>query len=292
MKNNFALIGKGKFGENYVRLLSERKDYYLKTIITKKDNLINKLKDLDLKNIIIATPPSTHYSIIKEVIKSKKNILVEKPMVLNLDEAKDLKKRLKNYSNIYMVGFQYIYNNYIQYIKKEIEKDSFGIIEEMKWEHYLSTKRKDITCFFDVAPHALSVFQFLFDPLKIKYIKKENNKSNKNTKDSVFLKIKFDRGPLLIISASWKGTRKIRKITFIKKDGKIILDETKKINKLVINSKGHKEKIKNFKGESLKNQLKQFIYSVKNNKKPKTDINFGYMNTKFLEEISNYINRN
>lgn len=276
MKTNFALIGAGKFGKNYIRLLEKTNRVSLKVIATRETNLREVLKNPALQCVIIATPPKTHYKIAKTAIRYKKNILIEKPMVLNLKEAKDLKKSLKNYEKTFMVGFQYIYNDHIQYIKKEIGKSSFGIIREMKWEHYLSPPRKDVNCFLDVVPHALSVFQFLFNPNRIKYVKKK-----KNSKNSVHITICFDRGPLLTILASWQGIKKVRKVTFMGEKNNIILDK----DKLKIDLKSEK-KIKN---EPLKNELNQFIHSIKTRGIPLTDIEFGYRNTMWLEEISHLI---
>ena len=78
MKNlNFALIGAGKFGKNYLRLLQNTPGITLQAVITKdstrpKDlplsiehsaNLEQVLKNPEIDCVVIATPPKTHFSL-------------------------------------------------------------------------------------------------------------------------------------------------------------------------------------------------------------------------------------
>jgi predicted dehydrogenase len=48
------------------------------------------LRDAKPDVVHVVTPPRTHYDVVREVIEAKCHVLVEKPLALNWEEAKDL----------------------------------------------------------------------------------------------------------------------------------------------------------------------------------------------------------
>ncbi len=104
---NFALIGAGKFGRNYIRLLQEIDGIQLKTVVSQSEldpqivlpstTLVCKdvkavLADSAIDCVVIATPPATHFAIAKQALEHQKHVFVEKPMVVSIQEADALKK--------------------------------------------------------------------------------------------------------------------------------------------------------------------------------------------------------
>ena len=113
----FGIIGLGHFGKHYARLLQEISGVKLvKTSSTsgETEEIINN-KEIDC--VVIATPPSTHKDLIIKSLRAGKHVFVEKPMVVSIAEAKAVEKELrKNKDLVFMVGFQYLFNDYMRYI--------------------------------------------------------------------------------------------------------------------------------------------------------------------------------
>ena len=65
--------------------------------------------------IIICTPHSTHYEIGIKCIQSKLNILMEKPMTTDVEEAKLLYEQTLNYEKIFQINNRYQYYYYCYY---------------------------------------------------------------------------------------------------------------------------------------------------------------------------------
>lgn len=281
---NFALIGRGKFGKNYERLLQEIPGISLKAIVTASSgNLKSVLQNPKIDCVVIATPPKTHFAIAKAAIEAGKNVLLEKPMVLNIKEAKKLKGAVNKSRKTFMVGFQYLYNDYLNYLKNNLA--SLGKIIAVRSEHLISPKRKGADIFWDVAPHPLSIFQYLFNPKKLVSVKGEISPN------SASVKVKFKNSPRLEMIMSNFGNKKIRKLTVVGEKAAAIIDETLEKNKLVIFRNGRKLVPKiNFQ-EPLKNEVGHFINCIQNQKTPLTDVNLGYLNTQWLEEISQKFNQ-
>ena len=105
MKIKVGLIGKGKWGLKIKKKLAKIAD--LKFVIGKKKNFFNDIKKNNIRWVFIATPNTTHYSIVKKCLKTGINVFCEKPLCLSLIQAKTLvnlakKKNLKLYvSDLY-----------------------------------------------------------------------------------------------------------------------------------------------------------------------------------------------
>ncbi len=309
---NFALFGLGKFGKNYQRLLNP------KAIVTAhSENADEVLKNPKIDAVVIATPPSTHFKLAKKALQAGKHVLLEKPMVLSVADAKKLRKIVKKSGKVFMVGFQYLYNDYINWLKKEIENGSFGKIIEVKSEHRLSPPNKDIDIFWNAAPHPLSIFQYFFSPEKL------ISAEGKIEYDSAEVKVKFENAPILEIITSCLGKQKTRKLTIVGEKATAVLDETLEKDKLAIIKRprayargtwalcskkcrppptgfyNHPSLMKDcvvkkgqvtnpkidFK-EPLRAEVEHFIYCIQTDSKPLTNIDFGYQITEWLDVIS------
>ena len=103
MKVNF--LGLGRVFEHYYRILEGsgikinlsydidlEKRELAKGLCPVADTYEDFMKEhCDL--VCVLTPSGTHYDIVKNLLESKKNVLVEKPMALHPEECKELKKK-------------------------------------------------------------------------------------------------------------------------------------------------------------------------------------------------------
>ena len=124
----FGIIGRN-WGRNYARILNKM-GYDFRLANKKNANEVIKWADC----VIIASPTKTHLEYIKKA--RDKHILVEKPMVMSLKEAMQIKPK-----KTFMVGHQYLYNDSLPKLKKIEIKLRYPI-----W--------------WEIAPHAFSLADF------------------------------------------------------------------------------------------------------------------------------------
>jgi hypothetical protein len=86
MKPKVCLIGHGVWGKVLYKRLKTISNVI--HILDSKNYSFKKIKDADW--VLIATPNKTHYKIIIDSIRLKKNVLCEKPLVINYSQAKIL----------------------------------------------------------------------------------------------------------------------------------------------------------------------------------------------------------
>jgi len=88
------------------------------------DNVINiyTLEEvpLDVTFIIISNIPSEHYKGIKQSIKFRRPLFIEKPPLIDLDNADDLIKLIKKNNILTYVGFNLRFNPVIKWLKKNL----------------------------------------------------------------------------------------------------------------------------------------------------------------------------
>ena len=121
-------------------------------------------KSKQIKNIFLATPPKENFKILNSLIDFNKNILVEKPGLINLNHYKKIKKRLFLKKNKVCFGYIYIYNDYIRYIKKIIKSKKLGKIRYINLQRQnFGPIRNKVSAAYDLATHDISILNFLFN---------------------------------------------------------------------------------------------------------------------------------
>tara|TARA_Y100000591_G_C21829193_1_gene698551 strand:+ start:460 stop:1443 length:984 start_codon:yes stop_codon:yes gene_type:complete len=318
-----ALIGCGYWGTNiaksllkikksiYVYDLSEKNAKILKkrfpSFIIIEKNLNNILNNRKIKKVILATPPSKNFKLLKILIKNKKNIFVEKPGLKNLHEINLVKKIINK--QIIMFGYIYMFNNYINFIKKFITNPKNGKVLYLKFQRQnLGPIRNDISVSYDLSSHDLSILYFFIGILPKSIKENSYDILKKKVPDISNLSIKY-RNIFIDIHNSWLNPDKVRRITVVTEKKMLLFDEMKDVNKITIynkyasypdisefDNKFFNKKAKIYNGRnyspkirqnnSLLDELKYFFKCVKQKNIPFTDINFAIKILRVLKKIS------
>lgn len=134
-----GIIGAGLIAEEYIKILSKKKNIKILCVISRTkiksqklslkyniehhDNKISNLLILEPDIIIIAVNILSTSKVVSELSKFSGIILVEKPLGVNSDETKKILKTLRNNkSNCFVALNRRFYDN-IQFVKKILDKD-------------------------------------------------------------------------------------------------------------------------------------------------------------------------
>lgn len=132
MEKFIAVIGSGDWGKNLVRNFFELG--VLKMVCDINETNYNELKgkfpakytnsieevinDPDIKAVAIATPSETHFELAKMFLLSGRDVFVEKPLTLKLEEAIELVKISDEKNLILMVDHVLHYHPAVIKLKK------------------------------------------------------------------------------------------------------------------------------------------------------------------------------
>jgi len=204
MITTLALIGKGRWGQNYLKEVKKISNVRIKYVVTHNYNKLLKYNDID--GIIIATPAETHFEIISNF--PNKYLLVEKPLSTSFTEAK------KIINNKIMIGHTYLFN------KTMIHKiNECGKIKKFNFTlHNTDSYGSNVGPIWELAPHPLSVFMKISRG-DIRIIRAKIDKGNLSAKLST---------PYCVanFSVGWNYADKKREFEFVGTKKTIILDGT------------------------------------------------------------------
>jgi polar amino acid transport system substrate-binding protein len=132
---NVGFIGAGSFAQSYLIPNVKSFGVSLDTVVTSKGITSKNVGDkfgfnncsADLKDVIdnkaintvfIATPHSSHADLVIQALIAKKNIFVEKPLAISIEELKNISDLKEKNENSLMVGFNRRFASVSQEIKK------------------------------------------------------------------------------------------------------------------------------------------------------------------------------
>lgn len=110
------------------RKYSTAKTFATKWDIPEYGDDFNMLLSDDIDCVHVCTPPAAHFDSLMQLIKKKKNIICEKPLCLNSEQARILAGEAENSGVICAVNFNVRYHTANQHAKKIIEAGDFGPI--------------------------------------------------------------------------------------------------------------------------------------------------------------------
>ena len=289
MKFKLAIIGYGYWGPKLARnFLNSSKfdisfvvDNYKKNLIRAKNDFpltktLENYKDIDLRNIdlvVISSPTSTHFKLAKFFLEHT-NVLVEKPLAINIPQVMELEKISKKFRKNLFVDYPFIFSGSVNYIKKIIQQKKLGKLLEIESYREQAPVRRDSNVIWDLCVHDISILKYLLDknPSKISSIKYTTSKGKKE--DTAYVNLKYKNQLNVFIKNSWIAPVKIRTIKFKFTNGFIICDENESIYKVRIYKKTKKNSL-NYKMElpeiDLTEPLLNLVNYVSNSIKNKTN---------------------
>ncbi len=204
-----AVIGIGYWGSKIVSLLKS-KNLEVETIDI--DNDITKIKS---KNVIISTPARTHKDITKTMLELGKNVLVEKPSFINMKECEEIETVLKKTKGKFMCGHLFLNSPKLNHIKKTVKNISHIESRRLNWGRV----QEDINPIIHLAPHDISILDYLMDDIPIFIQKTPYHISKKSQPDYVTIDLTYMNGKTAQLQVGWYYNEKIRQV-------KIFADDT------------------------------------------------------------------
>lgn len=192
--------------------------------------------DCDL--VVIATPVATHYPIAKKALENNKHIWVEKPFTASVSEAEELIEIAESRNLKIFVDHTFIYNGAVIKMKELIEKNELGDILYFDSERInLGLFQKDVNVIWDLAPHDLSIMQFILGK-KAKAIS-ANGIANFNGKENIaHISIYFEDNCFAHFHVNWVSPVKIRRMIVGGTKKMLVYDDMENFEKIKVYDSG------------------------------------------------------
>ncbi len=254
MKHGAAVIGLGYWGPNLVRNLAQHPDIRLVGVCDLEESKVQQvahrypeirlattdyrhlLTDSDIELVCVATPPETHYHIVKEALQAGKHVLVEKPFVTDSSQGQEL-IALAQQNGLYLfVDHTFLFHPVIERVNQLIQSGELGDIYYFDSERVnLGLLQQQVDVIWDLAVHDLSILAFLFPDENFEVVSVAASRHvHPRLWDFAHLTLRSSTGFIAHIHVSWLSPVKIRKTIIGGSQKMVWWDDVNPIEKLRI----------------------------------------------------------
>jgi len=253
MKNNvanIAVVGCGYWGENLVRNFAELGA--LHTICDSNSEALNRLETLypnvireeslkpvlaskEIRGVVISTPAALHYSMAKQALLAGKDVFVEKPLSLIVEEGEELVKIAEEKGKILMVGHLLEYHPGIVKLKQLVDSGELGKLNYIYSSRLnLGKFRTEENILWSFAPHDISIILLLLNEMPQEVSAYGGSYLHQDIADVTITTMSFGSGVRAHIFVSWLHPYKEQKLVVVGSKKMAVFDDVSSKNKLVL----------------------------------------------------------
>jgi predicted dehydrogenase len=251
-----SLIGLGYWGPHYARVLSELGDTELVAACDLSEEALSLIQARypnvratrdprsaieadDVDAIVVATPTSTHHSLVLAALRAGKHVLCEKPLARTSAECDELIAASAETGRTLMVGHTFIFNPAVRMMRSLIEAGEIG---RVLYCHTARTSlgpiRSDVNALWDLAPHDFSILFYLLGDEPMSATATGQAFLREGCEDVAFVHLGFDGGAIGSVHVSWLDPYKTRKVTVVGERRMVVFDDVALDEKLKVFDRG------------------------------------------------------
>jgi len=293
-----AVIGGGYWGKNLVRNFYElgvlhtvcdtdqsirEESVRLCQGISTTSRYEDVLQDEGITGVVIATPAVKHYQMTKLALQAGKDVLVEKPLALQIKEGEELAELANEKNRVLMIGHILEYHPAVRKLVQMVGDGELGKISYIYSNRLnLGKFRTEENILWSFAPHDISVILRLLGEAPKAVSAYGGEYLNKEIADVTVTNMSFASGVKAHIFVSWLHPFKEQKLVVVGSDKMAVFDDLSS-NKLLlyphkvnwvgrcpVAEKGEAEVVKVTTEEPLKEECKHFLDCVAGRNEPLT----------------------
>lgn len=301
-----AVIGSGYWGKNLARNFHEigalslicdksqkvlevfRESYPgVKTCMA----LAEVLADAAVSAVAIATPAETHFTIARESLLAGKHVFLEKPLTLDLEEARELIQLARHKGLTLMVGHLLQYHPAFLRLNELVASGVLGRINYIYSNRLnLGKIRREENILWSFAPHDISMILTLAGEEPEAVWATGGNYLHNRIADVTTTHLVFSSGLKAHIFVSWLHPFKEQKLVVVGEKQMAVFDDTrpweeklllyphevKWVNGAPVPARAEPERVVLAQAEPLRVECEHFLHCVRSGETPRTDGEEGF----------------
>ena len=262
--------------------------------------------------VVIATPVFTHYDLAKRALLAGKHVLLEKPMTATVAQAKELIDIAAQKGKLLMVDHTFLYTGAVEKMKALKDEGALGVLNYFDSTRInLGLIQQDVNVLWDLAPHDISVLDYLSDELPISVNATGVSHIHNGIENVAYLTVNYQNNFIAHFNCSWSSPVKIRLMLLGGSEKMVVFNDMEPTEKIKVYDTAHnvstleeKQKVmidyrvgdvyvpKIELAEPLKKLAQDFISSIENNSKPRASALGGLNTIRILEAAQHSIKQN
>ena len=191
---------------------------------------IHQLERIDA--VVIATPATTHYDLIKDALNHGYHVLAEKPLTLNAEQCRELTQLAQQQRCQLFVDHTYLFHPAVQRGRQTLASGGLG---EFRYGYasrtHLGPVRQDVDALWDLAIHDIAILNYWLgeSPAQVQargnVWLQPNRGDGKGLADLIWATLKYASGFEAQLHFCWNNPDKQRRLCLVGQKGTLIFDE-------------------------------------------------------------------
>jgi len=179
-------------------------------------NYDDLLSDPAASAVHICSPNNTHFEVASKFLRSKKHVLVEKPLALRVREAGELVRLAENSRRVLSVGHVHRFNNGVRELKRVVDNGVLGDIYYLRfrWTGLLPIQN-DRDVITDLGPHPFDICNNILGMWPTKISCRGRGYRGGAGDEVAFITAEHSDGVNASIELSWLDLEKHRDVTVV-----------------------------------------------------------------------------
>jgi len=274
------------------------------------------LDDPQLDAIAVVTPVATHFQLARRALLAGKHLLVEKPLTATAGEAEELIELADRNQRTLMVDHTFVYTGAVRKMKEIVKSGELGdLLYFDSVRINLGLFQKDINVLWDLAPHDLSIMDYLIERQPDAVSAIGSCHIEQGIENIAYLMMHFADDFIAHFHFNWLAPVKIRRTMIAGSRKMILYDDIEPTEKVRIYDKGvttnrvdpdreadYQTLVSYRTGdvwapkldstEALRHVVSEFLASIRSGRQPLTDGQSGLRVVRLLEAAQQSIKNN
>jgi predicted dehydrogenase len=238
-----AVVGYGYWGPNLVRNIVERPELELAALCERDEERAaafsakvpnvpwvrdydDILGDPEIDAVVVATPPKTHYGLVKAALMAGKHVMVEKPLATTGADAADLVDIANARGLTLMPGHTFVYSPPVNKVRDLIRTGKLGEVYFVTSSRMNLGKYQPDGVICDLAPHDLSILLYWLDEPVVEVAATGRSVFQDHVPETAFMTLTFASGATANVQLSWLAPRKVREMVVVGSRRMVQYDDT------------------------------------------------------------------
>jgi predicted dehydrogenase len=239
-----AVVGVGYWGPNVVRCAAGATEIELAAVCDlEPDRLATMARlypqarttarvedvigDPEIEAVVVATPVSSHYPLVRACLDVGKHVLVEKPLAGSSAEAVDLIDRAERRGLVLVPGHTFLYSPPVAYVRELIAAGELGELLVVSMSRVnLGIHQPDVSVLWDLAPHDFSILLYWLNELPVEITALGRDCVVNGIPDVAFVNLRFASGLVAHVELAWLAPCKLRRTTVVGSRKMVVYDDT------------------------------------------------------------------
>ena len=201
------------------------------------------LKDDGVDAIAIATPVHTHFPIAKACLESGKHVLIEKPLASSVAQGEELVNLAEKNNLRLMCDHTFCYTGAVRKIQDIVKSGTLG--ELLYFDSVrvnLGLFQQDINVVWDLAPHDLSIVDFVVDEKPVLVSAHGVSHAGNDIENIAYISLGYQNSFIAHFHVNWLSPVKVRKTMIAGSEKMLVWNDLDQAEKIKIYDKGIKVK--------------------------------------------------